>query len=55
MNKKEKTNKDILISDSGLTQDAHTKQARIFVLLCDILTIALIILGIVAFIKGGNI
>lgn len=47
--------KDILISDTGLTKDAHTKQAKIFVLLCDILTIALIVLGIVAFIKGGNI
>ncbi|SDH29577.1 hypothetical protein SAMN05421493_101162 [Pseudobutyrivibrio sp. 49] len=55
MNKKEGNNKDILISDSGLTKDARTKQAKIFVLLCDILTIALIVLGIIAFIKGGNI
>ena len=52
---KNKEEKDILISDVGLTKDAHTKQAKIFVLLCDILTIALIVLGIIAFIKGGNI
>lgn len=52
---KKKEEKDILISDAGLTKDAHTKQAKIFVLLCDILTIALIVLGIIAFIKGGNI
>ncbi len=55
MNIKEKKNKDILISDSGITKDIHTKQARAFVLLCNILTIALIILGLIAFIKGGNI
>ena len=52
---KNKEKKDILISDSGLMKDAHTKQAKLFVLLCDFLTIALIILGIIAFIKGGNV
>ena len=52
---KNKEEKDILISDFGLSKDAHTKQAKIFVLLCDIITIALIVLGIIAFIKGGNI
>ena len=52
---KDKEKKDILISDTGFTKDAHTKQARFFVLLCNIVTIELIVLGIIAFIKGGNI
>ena len=50
-----KDKNDLLISDFGITEDAHTKQAKIFVLLCDIVTISFIILGIVAFIKGGNV
>lgn len=44
--------KDELISDSGILEDEHTKQARIFVFLCDIIAIVLIALGLIAFIKG---
>jgi hypothetical protein len=44
--------KDELISDSGILEDEHTKQARIFVFLCDIVAIVLIALGLIAFIKG---
>ncbi|MBR5636399.1 MAG: hypothetical protein IKW81_05655 [Pseudobutyrivibrio sp.] len=42
-----------LISDSGIIEDAHTKQAKIFVFLCDIIAICLIALGVIAFIKGN--
>ena len=45
--------KDELISDSGIIEDEHTKQARIFVFLCDIIAIILIVLGLIAFIKGN--
>ena len=41
-----------LICDSGMIENVKTKQARLFVTLCNIVSIGLIILGIVAFVKG---
>ena len=48
-----KENKDSLISDSGIIENAHTKQARIFVGLCHVVSLILIVLGIIAFYKGN--
>ena len=49
----EKKKVDELITDSGVIVDKHTVQARYFIFLCNILTFALAILGIVAFVKGN--
>jgi hypothetical protein len=46
-------NDDKLITDSGIVENNKTKQAATFVLLCDICSMVLIILGLVAFIKGN--
>ena len=49
-------NKDLnskLITDDGLIFDDKTKQARIFVVICNILSFCLIVLGVIAFIKGN--
>ncbi len=45
-------NTDNYISDSGVIQSNKTKQARRFVFLCNIITAALAILGLIAFCKG---
>ena len=42
---------DKLIADSGLIENNKTKQATTFVFLCDLCSIVLIILGLIAFIK----
>ncbi|SDB29270.1 hypothetical protein SAMN02910298_01428 [Pseudobutyrivibrio sp. YE44] len=48
----EKKHKDALISDSGIIESNKTKQSIRFVALCDVLAVALIVLGVVAFVKG---
>lgn len=45
-------NTDNFISDSGVIQSNKTKQARRFVFLCNLLTLILAILGIIAFFHG---
>ena len=45
--------KDTFISDSGIIESNKTKQARIFVFICNVLTLALAVLGLIAFIKGN--
>ena len=45
--------KDTLISDSGIIESNKSKQTLRFVLLCDILAVALAILGIVAFVMSN--
>ena len=49
-----KKKSDQLISDSGVFQDSRTTQSQIFVALCHIISLALILLGFIAFIKGIN-
>ena len=49
-------NKDLnskLITDDGLIFDDKTKQAKIFVFLCNFISLGLLILGVIAFIKGN--
>ncbi len=45
---------DKLITDSGIVENNKTKQAATFVFLCDLCSIILIILGLIAFIKGNS-
>ncbi|MBQ7147722.1 MAG: hypothetical protein IJR96_03110 [Pseudobutyrivibrio sp.] len=49
----EKKHSDEFISDSGIIESNKTKQARIFVFICNVLTLALAVLGLIAFIKGN--
>ena len=45
---------DILISDSGVIESRKTKKiTRIFINICQLLSVILIILGVLAFIKGN--
>ena len=44
---------DKLITDAGIIENNQSKQAHRFVFLCDIISIALVILGIITFIKGN--
>ena len=46
-------NTDNFISDSGVIQSNKTKQAKIFVFLCNFISLGLLILGVIAFIKGN--
>ena len=46
-------NKDILISDSGVVSSNKRLHVSIFVHLCRILSAALAVLGILAFIEGN--
>ena len=46
-------NMDTFISDDGIIESNKSKQTKRFVFLCNVLTFALIVLGIVAFIKGN--
>ena len=45
---------DKLITDSGIVESNKTKQAAAFVFLCDLCSIILIVLGLIAFIKGNS-
>ena len=49
----DKQAKNTLISDSGIEQNNRTIQARRFVFLCNLLTLGLAILGILAFYIGN--
>ncbi len=46
-------NMNTFISDEGIIETNQSKQTRRFVFLCNILTFALAVLGLVAFIKGN--
>jgi hypothetical protein len=48
-----KDEKNTLISDDGVHTNNKTYQARRFVFICNILTLALAIIGAIAFIKGN--
>ena len=45
--------KSKLITDDGIINDGKTTQARIFVFLCNLISLCLAILGLLAFIKGS--
>lgn len=45
--------KSKLITDDGIINDGKTTQARIFVFLCNFISLCLAILGFLAFIKGN--
>lgn len=45
--------RDTFISDSGLIETNKSKQTKRFVFLCNLITIGLAILGLVALIKGN--
>ena len=49
----DRNNVDTFISDEGIIESNKSKQTRRFVFLCNVLTFALAVLGIVAFIKGN--
>lgn len=46
-------NNNTFISDEGIIENNKSKQTRQFVFLCNVLTFALAVLGLVAFIKGN--
>lgn len=48
----EKAKVETFISDSGIIENNKTKQARRFVFICNVLTLILVILGILAFFNG---
>lgn len=45
--------KSKLITDDGIIHDGKTTQSRIFVFLCNSISLCLAILGILAIIKGN--
>ena len=49
----EKKNSDSFISDSGIFVSNKTKQAKTFVLICNVLTLILAVLGFITFIIGN--
>ncbi len=48
-----KNNHKVYISDSGLMEDNNTKQAHLFIFLCNILTAVLAVIGLIAFVQGN--
>lgn len=44
---------EILISDSGVTKTNKRLKVSLFVFLCNVMTLILAILGVLAFIKGN--
>ncbi len=41
------------ISDSGIIESNNSKRTKIFCFICNILSVALGILGLIAFVKGN--